>query len=137
MADGSNIKLTMFKWLTPDGNWIHQKGIEPTLEVKQPAYYYATPIQFEKTLSFNDNNEQVKSAQQLLNDLGYETGRKDGYFSKETESAVKTFQQTNKLEATGKIDKQTAEAIQNKVIEKIRSSENDLQLQAAVKLLAK
>lgn len=137
MADGSNIKLTMFKWLTPDGNWIHQKGIEPTLEVKQPAYYYATPIQFAKTLSFNDNNEQVKSAQQLLNDLGYETGRKDGYFSKETESAVKTFQQTNRLEATGKIDKQTAEAIQNKVIEKIRSSENDLQLQAAVKLLAK
>ncbi|MGR5906480.1 S41 family peptidase [Bacillus paranthracis] len=23
--DGSNIKLTMFKWLTPDGNWIHKK----------------------------------------------------------------------------------------------------------------
>jgi len=137
MADGSNIKLTMFKWLTPDGNWIHQKGIEPTFEVKQPAYYYATPIQFEKTLSFNDNNEQVKSAQQLLDDLGYETGREDGYFSKETESAVKAFQQTNKLEATGKIDKKTAESLQNKVLEKIRSGENDLQLQAALKLLAK
>src|SRR5690606_33612804 len=27
--DGSNIKYTMAKWLTPDGNWIHEKGIEP------------------------------------------------------------------------------------------------------------
>ena len=29
MGDGSNIKLTLFKWLTPDGNWIHKKGIQP------------------------------------------------------------------------------------------------------------
>ena len=26
MGDGSNIKLTLYKWLTPDGNWIHKKG---------------------------------------------------------------------------------------------------------------
>jgi len=27
--DGSTIKLTTAKWLTPNGNWIHEKGIEP------------------------------------------------------------------------------------------------------------
>lgn len=27
MGDGSNIKLTLAKWLTPDGNWIHKKGL--------------------------------------------------------------------------------------------------------------
>ncbi|MFX3624785.1 MAG: S41 family peptidase [Ectobacillus sp.] len=137
LPDGSNIKLTMFKWLTPEGNWIHKKGIEPTVAIKQPDYYYATPIQLDKTLSYNMNNEQIKNAQQLLKDLGYEPGREDGYFSKETETAVKAFQQANKLETTGKIDKKTAETIQSKIIEKIRSGENDLQLEAALKLIAK
>ncbi len=136
-TDGSNIKLTMFKWLTPDGNWIHKKGIEPTVEVKQPDYYYATPIQIEKTLSYNDNDEQVKHAQEMLKSLGYEPGREDGYFSKETEAAVKAFQNANDMNATGQLDKKTAEAIQNKIVEKIRSGENDLQLQTALKLMAK
>ena len=26
LPDGSNLKLTTAKWLTPDGNWIHKKG---------------------------------------------------------------------------------------------------------------
>ncbi|SFC96871.1 carboxyl-terminal processing protease [Bacillus sp. 491mf] len=136
-TDGSNIKLTMFKWLTPEGNWIHKKGIEPTVEVKQPDYYHATPIQVEKTLSYNDNDEQVKHAQEMLKSLGYEPGRGDGYFSKETEAAVKAFQNANSMDATGKLDKKTAETIQNKVVEKIRSGENDLQLQTALKLMTK
>ena len=25
MGDGSNIKLTLYKWLTPKGNWIHKR----------------------------------------------------------------------------------------------------------------
>ncbi len=32
-SDGSNIKFTTEKWLTPDGNWIHKKGITPDVEV--------------------------------------------------------------------------------------------------------
>ena len=134
--DGSNIKLTMFKWLTPDGNWIHEKGIAPTVEVKQPDYYHATPIQIKETLSYNSNDVQVQHAQEMLKSLGYVPGREDGYFSKETESAIKAFQSANKMEVTGDLDKKTAEAIQNQVIEKIRSGENDLQLQAALKLMA-
>lgn len=127
----------MFKWLTPDGNWIHKKGIAPTVEVKQPDYYHATPIQIEKTLSYNSNDVQVKHAQEMLKSLGYVPGREDGYFSKETESALKAFQNANEMEATGQLDKKTAEAIQTKIIEKIRSGENDLQLQTALKLIAK
>ncbi len=34
MGDGSTIKLTRFKWLSPEGNWIHEKGVEPTVEQK-------------------------------------------------------------------------------------------------------
>ena len=39
MGDGSNIKLTLYKWLTPKGNWIHKQGIQPTVPVTQPAYF--------------------------------------------------------------------------------------------------
>ncbi|WP_416828604.1 S41 family peptidase [Ectobacillus polymachus] len=137
LPDGSTIKLTMFKWLTPDGNWIHTKGIDPTVEVKQPDYYYATPIQFQNSLSYNMNNDQVKNAQLLLKDLGFEPGRTDGYFSKETETAVKAFQQSSNMDQTGIIDQKTADALQNKIIDKIRSGENDIQLQTALKLVAK
>lgn len=30
LSDGSMIKYTVQKWLTPDGNWINEKGVEPT-----------------------------------------------------------------------------------------------------------
>ena len=30
MSDGSMIKYTVQKWLTPNGNWINKKGVTPT-----------------------------------------------------------------------------------------------------------
>ena len=39
--------------------------------MKQPDYYHATPIQIEKTLSYNANDVQVKHAQEMLKSLGY------------------------------------------------------------------
>ncbi len=137
MGDGSNLKLTMFKWLTPDGNWIHKKGIEPTVEAKQPEYFYANPIQFEKELTQNMNNEKIKNAQIMLKGLGFDPGREDGYFSGETVIAVKAFQQANNIEATGTINEKTAGAIEAKVIESIRDKKNDLQLQKAMEVLFK
>ncbi|MEH7225102.1 S41 family peptidase [Bacillus sp. JJ1566] len=137
MGDGSNLKLTMFKWLTPDGNWIHQKGIEPTVEAKQPEYFYANPIQFEKELTQNMNNDKIKNAQIMLKGLGFDPGREDGYFSGETVIAVKAFQHANDLEATGTINEKTAGAIEAKVIESIRDQKNDQQLQKAMEVLFK
>jgi carboxyl-terminal processing protease len=111
MGDGSNIKLTLYKWLTPGGNWIHKKGVEPTIKVEQPAVFQISPLQLEKSLVPDMNNDQVKTAQLVLKSLGFEPGREDGYFSKETETAVKAFQQTNELPISGKIDLQTADTL--------------------------
>uniref|UniRef100_A0A7U3YC99 Carboxyl-terminal protease n=1 Tax=Geobacillus sp. (strain Y4.1MC1) TaxID=581103 RepID=A0A7U3YC99_GEOS0 len=135
MGDGSNIKLTLYKWLTPDGHWIHKKGVKPDVEVKQPDYFHASPLHIEKALSFDMNNEQVKNAQQMLKGIGFDPGRTDGYFSKETEAAVKAFQKANKLPPTGKIDKNTADVLQAKVMEAIRNEDNDVQLKTAMKVL--
>ena len=34
LSDGSMIKYTTQKWLTPKGNWINEKGVEPTVIVE-------------------------------------------------------------------------------------------------------
>ncbi len=137
MGDGSNIKLTLYKWLTPEGNWIHKKGVEPTIKVEQPELYEASPLQIEETLVPDMNNEQVKTAQIALKGLGFEPGREDGYFSEETETAVKAFQQTNELPISGKIDQQTANTLNQKMVELRGKEENDVQLKMAIKALFK
>jgi carboxyl-terminal processing protease len=137
MGDGSNIKLTLAKWLTPDGNWIHKKGIKPDVAVKQPAIFATHPIQVEKPLAEDMNNEQVKNAQEILDALGFAPGRKDGYFSKETAIAVKGFQQHNGLEPSGKIDTKTADRLEDAAIKEMKKEKNDLQLQTALRLITK
>jgi carboxyl-terminal processing protease len=34
LKDGSGLHITVAKWLTPKGNWVHGKGITPDVEVK-------------------------------------------------------------------------------------------------------
>lgn len=33
LANGGGVRLTIARWTTPDGNWIHQQGITPDVEV--------------------------------------------------------------------------------------------------------
>ena len=137
MGDGSNIKLTMFKWLTPNGNWIHQSGIKPTVEVKQPNYFYTHSLTVEKPLSLDMSHSQVQIAQEMLQGLGFGTGRVDGYYSEQTEKAVRAFQFQSGLPQTGVIDDKTAQALEGNILEAISKEENDLQLQTALHLLVR
>lgn len=137
MGDGSNIKLTLYKWLTPDGNWIHKNGIEPTVSVQQPLLYRTHPIQVDEPLKLDDNNQQVQNAQEILDGIGYAPGRMDGYYSEQTEMAVKAFQRKQGMDVTGEIDKETARALENAAREEMKKEDNDAQLQMALKLMAK
>jgi len=42
LDSGATVKYTIQKWLTPNGNWINEKGITPTIEVEQSDKYYDT-----------------------------------------------------------------------------------------------
>jgi carboxyl-terminal processing protease len=136
MGDGSNIKLTLFKWLTPDGHWIHKKGIEPDVRVKQPVIFDTHPIQVSKPLEQDMNNDQVKNAQEILKGLGYVPGRTDGYFSSDTTKAVKAFQHEHSLKETGKIDAHTAMVMEEEAVKAMKNVKNDLQLQTALRMIA-
>lgn len=136
LGDGSNLKLTTHKWLTPNGNWIHQKGIQPDIEVKQPAYFNAHPLQITKPLEREMIDDNVKSAQMMLKGLGYGPGRTDGYFSEETEQAVRALQLQAKTKQTGVIDQRTADYLEQAWLEEIQKDKNDVQLQAALMYLS-
>lgn len=131
--DGSNIKYTNAKWLTPSGKWIHKTGIEPDVAVKMPDYANLTYIDPEKELKRDTSTPDVKTAQEALTALGYTVERNGGYFDEKTEAAVIAFQKAQGLEATGVVSGQTTRRLMEKVQELIRA--NDTQLQSAIKLL--
>lgn len=137
MGDGSELKLTILHWLTSNGNSINKVGVEPTIEVKQPDYFYTAPLNVEDTLTFDMVGEQVKNAQLMLKGLGLEPGRVDGYYGEQTVAAVTAFQRMNELDPTGEINKETAEKLQQKLIDELRKEENDRQLNTAVELILK
>jgi carboxyl-terminal processing protease len=135
MADGSNLKLTIDKWLTPNGTWIHQKGIKPDLQVEQPAYFNVATLNRKLTLKFDMNNEAVKNMQYMLEGLGFNPERKDGYFDAKTELAVKAFQKSSQLSESGIMDEATMNELENKILLLIRDPKNDRQLNAAITLI--
>lgn len=132
-SDGSNLKLTTEKWLTPDGNWIHKKGVTPDVEVGLPDYASLSMIDTEAELKLSTTSIHVKTAQQMLNALGYDTGREDGFFDEKTEQAVKEFQAKEGLEVNGIVSGQTAITLMQRLSDLIK--ENDTQIQKAVEVL--
>jgi carboxyl-terminal processing protease len=132
-SDGSNIKFTTEKWLTPDANWIHKKGITPDVEVALPDYASLTMLNVDSELKLSLSSPEVKTAQQMLIALGYDPGREDGFFDEKTEQAVKDFQSKENLETTGVLTGDSTIKLMEKLREKIK--ENDTQIQRAVEVL--
>ena len=58
LSDGSMIKYTIENWLTPNGNWINEKGIDPTDEVELSDDYYKNPNE--------ESDNQLQKALNLL-----------------------------------------------------------------------
>jgi carboxyl-terminal processing protease len=139
--DGSNIKMTIAKWLTPKGHWVDQhggsKGIKPDVPVSLPDYAHAIPPQPTKPLKRDDNSADVKNMQMILDALGYNPGRQDGYFDGRTEQAVREFQQTKNLPVTGQLDRQTADQLRSAFIDFLQDPKNDVPLQVAIEWMKK
>lgn len=137
LGDGSLVKMTIAKWLTPDGNWIHQKGIKPTVEVLPPKLYTVARLTLKETLRKDMLGEQVRNAQVMLTGLGFAPKREDGYFSASTEQSVKDFQSSAGLPVSGEIDTKTAAALEQAVVKWIRDEKNDKQLLEAIQAVSR
>lgn len=133
LDDGSNIKLTTAKWLTPNGNWIHEKGVEPDEKVDYPAYASLAPLDAAVELSLGLQSEQVKNLEQFMVALGYEVGEADGKFDEILETAIKEFQETKELEPTGVVTGDTTNTIMEAIRTKLTTE--DPQILKAIELL--
>lgn len=58
LPDGEQYKFTTKKWLTPKGNWIHEKGVEVDVEVEFNKDYYDNPT--------HDNDKQLQEAIKIM-----------------------------------------------------------------------
>jgi carboxyl-terminal processing protease len=133
-SDGSTLKYTVAKWLTPTGAWINKKGIQPTVQVALPAYASLPGLsQDALPLKLNDNNSTVAVLQKTLKALGYAVDRTDGYFDASTEQAVASLQTKHGLPATGVVDAAAASALQADFSTLL--SKSDTQLQKAEQVL--
>ena len=131
--DGSSIKYTIAKWLTPDGSWIHKKGIEPQHKASLPAYANLPYLNPEKELKQGDSSAEVKAAQQMLQALGYEDIKTEGFFEETTKKAVTKFQSENNLSQTGTIKGETTIKMLELLQAKLK--ENDTQMSKALEVL--
>lgn len=129
ISQNSELKFTNAKWLTPNGEWIHQKGIEPTQEVRLPEYAFLKLIDTRETVKTGEVSNNVLTIETILQGLGYSVVA-DGYFDSSTEQAVTAFQQSEALAVTGEVDEPTANRLMVRVRELIEK--NDTQYQAAI-----
>ena len=60
LLDGSMIKYTTQKWLTPNGNFINEVGVEPTNEIELNESYYENPSY--------DTDNQLQEALNLVSE---------------------------------------------------------------------
>ncbi|MFS0812319.1 lmo1851 family serine protease [Peribacillus phoenicis] len=133
--DGSNFKYTAAKWLTPEGNWIHKKGIKPDITVKLPGYASLPYISPDKELKASDSSSEVKAAEEMLKEAGHDPGKVDGFFDEATTNAVTAFQREQKIKETGTIKDDTTMKLMQVIQEKILK--NDTQVKKAVEVLKK
>lgn len=107
LTNHTEIKLSTQKWLTPKGNWLHQKGLTPTIKVNLPTAEQLNTL----NNSLNDANhysdKQKKLLIPLMQFLGYHVTLEQ--FNQDFKQALIDLQTKNQLEVTGEMNQATIE----------------------------
>ncbi|MCL1950924.1 MAG: S41 family peptidase [Turicibacter sp.] len=132
------LKITTQVWRTSDGNWINETGVEPSVVVEDPEFYFFSQVIVEdgNEITFDTVSPVVMNAQNILQLMGYLEDRNDGYFDQATVDSVRAFQESQGLEVTGTLNSETATALSLALREKARDPQFDSQLQAALQIAA-
>lgn len=132
VTDDTTVKVTMAKWLTPSGTWIHQEGLAPTVEVAQPEYHNLLLVDATAMYQTGSVSAEVKNIQEMLVALGYAV-TPNGSFDQATVDAVKAFEKNAGLSETGVVTGDVANALNTQLRDLIKA--NDVQYQRAVELV--
>ncbi len=138
---GDSLHITIGKWFTSDGNWVHYDGgtdgITPDIIVDLTEIEQAYKVFLfgdETEILYDTVDQRVANIQLILNMMGYSV-RTDGYYDLATQQAISDIQTTNSLTVTGNIDSDTLVVI-NEALDNYQDDVlNDTQLQAAIDYL--
>lgn len=126
------LHVTIGKWLTADGNWLHGIGVTPDVVVERSDIERAYKVFLqEEEILYDTVDVRLENIQLILNTMGYEV-RTDGYFDDVTKAAIMDIQTTNSLTVTGNIDSDTLVFINDALSTYLNDVENDTQLQASI-----
>ncbi len=101
LSNGSVIKYTYASWLTANGNTIEGSGLAPDIEVENMRDDSFVIEQFDAPYQYDSVGNAVSSMQKMLQFLGYDVDRTDGYFTTKTEEALKAFEKSAYLVEDG------------------------------------
>lgn len=140
LTNGGAMKLTIAKYLTPNGRVIDGEGIIPDVVVDNLSWAEKlsdelAPIKGDRKPSVGIVGLDVLGAEQRLNALGYQVGEVDGIFDQALEKAVASFQADSGLYPYGVLDFTTQKRLQEKFVELMEQEEVDEQLQKAIEIL--
>lgn len=135
LKNGGELKLSTNKWLTPERNWIHGKGILADIEVEQHPLFALEIIPINVTYKEGDFHEEIAYAQKVLNGLGYNLARTDGFFDKDTAEAIELYRKNKKLEKGRIMDNIFFESIREEIIKYKEDIEHDNQLRMGISVM--
>lgn len=138
LENGSVLKITTSKWLSPNKLWINSVGIKPDYEVKLPDIMYTYFFAMGQGTSYelDSVSDCNKVASLCLDVLGYKVDRFDGYFDETMKEAILQFRSDIGLSKEAILDVQTYDELCSRAIHKASTElEFDTQMIKALELL--
>lgn len=135
LENGGELKLSTNKWLTPDREWIHGKGIESDIEVEQHPLFAMEIMPLRGEFAEGDYSEEVAYVQKVLSGLGYNLSRTDGFYDEQTAEAVASYREKHDLESGRHMDDEFFASIRDQVASYKEDMEHDVQLKMGLSVM--
>lgn len=135
LSDGSVLKYTYAKWYTPKGVNINKKGWIPDVTVEDQSLLSAYFTYYSDKFYVDNVNNSIIVMEKLLDVLGYNPGRTDGYFSQGVSDALNRFEQDHGLTVDGVLEYSDQECMVSVLAERLSHKEYDNSLQKVLTLI--
>ena len=138
LSDGGILKLTSYYWYSPQGTSVNKEGIKPDIEIMMPDIYYESYYSLEEneTFEYDSVDDSIRVTQMALDFLGYDVGRKDGYFDQTFAEALNAFKLDSGLSDDGILDSRTFEQVVSRTRYVLSTDKSkDSQLMKAIEVL--
>ncbi|MDX2477210.1 MAG: peptidoglycan-binding domain-containing protein [Gammaproteobacteria bacterium] len=93
--------FVVFSTALLSGCLVEEEKLETEVRLKPTS---GQPVVPEKIQTQIRGNDEVKSIQSVLNNLGYDAGPADGIMGSKTREAIKLYQQDHDLPVTGQLN---------------------------------